>query len=362
MGMKKCCICGGPIHDGRCRDCGMPYRDESKMYRLNESRPREQKSDAAVREERVRTEQKQERPAAGKKQSQQYQRGSAARSAAKSRTYVSSSHKNKKEKNHTGKGTAVVIIIALLCVLGAAAVGFFEESQESFSEDFGYEEEYVVENEGDISVDEEMYAEGLPDLTQKGEEYMVQLAAGTYRVGWQIPEGLYTVLAMEDVSSSFSVTDEANGIWIYQSLTQDEERYGATSLANVRLYTGAEITLEGGGSVELQSSCADTAGRQQEAENPLTESFVLEMGAESSVTDIPEGYYNFYASQGWGPVQIREGEEDVFSVFMGSSAYEDMEMYRNVFVPAGSTVYLDEEYSSEDFRLELTPSEFVYGV
>ena len=88
MGMKKCCICGGPIHDGRCRDCGMPYRDESKMYRLNESRPREQKSDAAVREERVRTEQKQERPAAGKKQSQQYQRGSAARSAAKSRTYL----------------------------------------------------------------------------------------------------------------------------------------------------------------------------------------------------------------------------------------------------------------------------------
>lgn len=114
--------------------------------------------------------------------------------------------------------------------------------------------------------------------------------------------------------------------------------------------------------MELQSSCADTAGRQQEAENPLTESFVLEMGAESSVTDIPEGYYNFYASQGWGPVQIREGEEDVFSVFMGSSAYEDMEMYRNVFVPAGSTVYLDEEYSSEDFRLELTPSEFVYEV
>lgn len=47
---------------------------------------------------------------------------------------------------------------------------------------------------------------------------------------------------------------------------------------------------------------------------------------------------------------------------MGSSAYEDMKMYRNVFVPAGSTVYLDEEYSSEDFRLELTPSEFVYEV
>ena len=39
-----------------------------------------------------------------------------------------------------------------------------------------------------------------------------------------------------------------------------------------------------------------------------------------------------------------------------------MKMYRNVFVPAGSTVYLDEEYSSEDFRLELTPSEFVYEV
>lgn len=34
----KCPLCDGPIVNGRCRDCGMPYRNDELLYHLNEDR------------------------------------------------------------------------------------------------------------------------------------------------------------------------------------------------------------------------------------------------------------------------------------------------------------------------------------
>lgn len=35
---KRCQVCDGPIANGRCRYCGMPYRNDEVLYHLNESR------------------------------------------------------------------------------------------------------------------------------------------------------------------------------------------------------------------------------------------------------------------------------------------------------------------------------------
>ena len=35
--LKKCCICDGPVVDGRCSWCGMPYRNDENRYHLNEN-------------------------------------------------------------------------------------------------------------------------------------------------------------------------------------------------------------------------------------------------------------------------------------------------------------------------------------
>ena len=35
---KKCQVCGGPIVNGRCKYCGMPYRNDMELYHLNEDR------------------------------------------------------------------------------------------------------------------------------------------------------------------------------------------------------------------------------------------------------------------------------------------------------------------------------------
>lgn len=36
--VKKCQICDGPIVNGRCKYCGMPYRNDEELYHLNEDR------------------------------------------------------------------------------------------------------------------------------------------------------------------------------------------------------------------------------------------------------------------------------------------------------------------------------------
>lgn len=38
MTRRKCQICDGPVENGRCRLCGMPYRDDEQLYHLNENR------------------------------------------------------------------------------------------------------------------------------------------------------------------------------------------------------------------------------------------------------------------------------------------------------------------------------------
>lgn len=35
---KRCQVCDGPIIDGRCKYCGMPYRNDAELYHLNEDR------------------------------------------------------------------------------------------------------------------------------------------------------------------------------------------------------------------------------------------------------------------------------------------------------------------------------------
>ena len=35
---KRCQVCDGPVVNGRCKYCGMPYRNDLELYHLNEDR------------------------------------------------------------------------------------------------------------------------------------------------------------------------------------------------------------------------------------------------------------------------------------------------------------------------------------
>ena len=38
MEIKRCQVCDGPVVNGRCKLCGMPYRNDETLYHLNENR------------------------------------------------------------------------------------------------------------------------------------------------------------------------------------------------------------------------------------------------------------------------------------------------------------------------------------
>ena len=38
MERKRCQVCDGPVVNGRCKLCGMPYRNDETLYHLNENR------------------------------------------------------------------------------------------------------------------------------------------------------------------------------------------------------------------------------------------------------------------------------------------------------------------------------------
>lgn len=38
MGKNRCQVCDGPVVNGRCKLCGMPYRNDEILYHLNENR------------------------------------------------------------------------------------------------------------------------------------------------------------------------------------------------------------------------------------------------------------------------------------------------------------------------------------
>ncbi len=70
---KKCQVCGGPVVNGRCKYCGMPYRNDMELYHLNEDRSEHYRhSSAKVRKSNGRERdssagQKQNNKKAGKK-------------------------------------------------------------------------------------------------------------------------------------------------------------------------------------------------------------------------------------------------------------------------------------------------------
>ena len=50
--MKRCQVCDGPVVNGRCKLCGMPYRNDDELYHLNENR-RDHYAHASWREKQM---------------------------------------------------------------------------------------------------------------------------------------------------------------------------------------------------------------------------------------------------------------------------------------------------------------------
>lgn len=129
MERKKCQICDGPIVNGRCKLCGMPYRNDEVLYHLNENRSEHYKHAG----ERAREIMRQNEIPLGEKKAkkQTVKKGTAA-----------GSREGRKNAKKTAAAGRILILVILLASLGYNLItDKIQENREIFKEPDWTEEE-----------------------------------------------------------------------------------------------------------------------------------------------------------------------------------------------------------------------------
>lgn len=212
--IKKCQVCDGPVVNGRCKYCGMPYRNDEVLYHLNESRAdhyrhatpdakkimRQQSASAQNRKEALgRTSSKEEiklhqqkvrqaavermttvkTPTAGKRETS-LPSGSPAKAARKQGgSYGKNSRRNSKYS----------LFVAVILLLAAVIPGIVEEAETRY----GASGEKIVGFANETwTVPETEEAELLEWVEENGEiKYYLKPANGEVTVGEDLEPGTY---------------------------------------------------------------------------------------------------------------------------------------------------------------------------
>ena len=401
FGKKSCYLCGGKLVNGRCVECGLDNeRNAQKKYRLNESsrdrkariqyeNVKDEKSwTETSRKEESRSGTNWEKNAGGTRISKDTasarsgadQAGNplekiqtqAGRAVSQISAPVKSAWNTEKKKsagrtgrvsmdrNRNSSGTAKkgVTLAAVVSVVAVILGGI-----SSIVSNFSSEDEWTWEETGwgdentEYEYDPYEYVEA--ELSETGEVYDVELTSGEYVVGVHLPEGNYTA-SMNEEDGYINVSDDENGIYLYQAFGYEEEYDEVTEMNDIRLFEGAILNVSGDGSFSFHTDTAQTQDMSPEP-NPLTESVQLSTGGTYVAgEDFPEGVYDVVAEE-WTSVE--------YSVYLGE-IYEDDELnywqnslwfsvdngedsYRNVVLPAGT------EISTDTAAVTLVPSEVI---
>ena len=133
--LKKCCVCDGPVADGRCSWCGMPYQDEENRYHLNENlRDHLNHMSEKERQEFFRKQQSLYTQPGQQAQSRQQRRPQYAQAARNQQAYRPSSqpqgqrpagmppypgmHSSGSQQPKTNLAGIIILIFILICIFG----------------------------------------------------------------------------------------------------------------------------------------------------------------------------------------------------------------------------------------------------
>lgn len=389
FGKKSCYLCGGNLVNGRCVECGLDNeRNAQKKYRLNES-SRDRKIRIQyenARHEKLKTDTlRKEANHAGTTQEKstgsprtakatafagngadregnplekiQAQAGSAVRQISApvksswntekkrsaGRTGHTSMSGSKSSSGTAKKGITLAAAVSVIAViLGgiSSIVSDFSSEDEWTWDEIGWEDDNT-----EYEYDPYEYVEA--ELSETGEVYDVELTSGEYVVGVHLPEGNYSA-SLNDGTGYINVTDDENGIYLYQSFGYDEEYDEVTEMDDIRLFDGAILNFSGDGSLSFHTDTAQTQDMRSEP-NPLTESVQLSTGGVYVAgEDFPEGVYDVQANE-WTTVEynlylgeIYEDEELNYwqnSLWFSDDDGEDS--FCNVVLPAGTEISTD---------------------
>lgn len=228
MERKKCQICEDPIVNGRCKLCGMPYRNDEVLYHLNENR-REHYKHAGQRAKEI---MRQNEVPLGEKaaKNQAVKRQAAKKQTAKSTTTPGSGKAVKKAAPPTGYNNGlvaagntgrIVIILILLVALGYNFItekmqeraGSWEISNESAGTEGIVEEwPYTLAEGWSLAVDEQ-FSEG---------EYIFFCPAGNVTVQIASGDGIRVTSMSEGAQQEFTLR-EGDVVTLTETEYDDQE-------------------------------------------------------------------------------------------------------------------------------------------
>lgn len=389
---KRCCVCGGAVWNGRCSECGMPFIDERNRYHLNEDRSYHEEACETPSRHR-----KEEKRVEGSYESMMFNQNQKdirdARKAAQSThfgsregTQLEREHQNERKRQsaqmrqnaqsrsdvqsggvkgagfsqtrmpYLGLVLVIVIVVAAFCI--QVGIKIFENTGNFYSEEVTTPvEEYT----------QDPYEYVTRELSDTGEAYTDILSSGFYRVGWQIPEGTYTVKLESGYSCDLEVGDADNQIMIYGFFVPEDELeeqgYGIAEMTDVRLYDGAYVYVGSGARLRFSTDTAQLDQQEEPVTNSLSEHFEMTMDS-SPVTytageDFAPGMYDLCLSEGaCGMTYERVNHREQF--YFSLNNYGEDSTMKNLYFEEGDTLKLEENYTDKNIAMELIPSEYTY--
>lgn len=348
--MKKfeCQLCGGKLHNGRCELCGWVNQSESH-YLLNKSscdaQPLTHVHKKKISDSNKTVTVSKNGISSGNRSRQTTQAHPPRRYGTKMANQKSTPYQPGKVKKK-GKGlTVLAVLIALLSL----APSLLKVTQETINNFAGTSASQQAEDD--------LYSLVTRELSDTGEKWSMDIRPGIYKVGVDIPEGLYDLEAVSG-RGSFNLSDQENYIYYYQYLTDDpQDKDEFSGMDDIRLYKDADIQIFDGLTLKFTTATGQTDQLVSEP-NPLTEEVLLPKETEEYAgKDFAAGVYDLTVRDAWTYFKYEiplEGETEEFeynSLFLDESYAEDgVYTFKNVELPEGTRVY------AEDADVEMVPS------
>ncbi len=387
MFKRKCTLCGGDLVRGKCIECGLDnnrkrmrqvddfnqsngserYKNDAFFEDLKQEQREMEVEDVYVRQEQI----DYSKP---KRKSILDIPNLDRRIPPPPRRNTSNTSNNNK-KNESTRAVklirTIIIIVIVFNVLGGvfsllASLAFNAIEEVTNVMDFGGTEEvvqYISE------VDFSAMQEGERELAETGASYENVLSAGYYRVGTDIPEGIYSIECI--YNGSIAINNQEDGTFVSEYL--GSENIGEC-YEGIYLYNGTYIIIDNDATLNFVSENANYENMEYMV-NPNTQEYQLTAGINVAGEDFEAGVYDFSMIEGcYGIIYIYASEEDAMnedcykyeSVFMSKMDFSDedetkyqLSKLSNVTLPEGYVVVIEEDESLD--YLVLTPSPIIYN-
>jgi len=215
-----------------------------------------------------------------------------------------------------------------------------DETDSNISETNEMDSEKEVENGSESNTSETAETDSEKETDEEKisqiEPFEIDLTAGNYTVGTDIPIGIYNLTA-ESGSGNVRGSNKING-GINETMANPADEYAIDFLSNANFDIGDTLSIGGTLTLHLQSDKADT-GSMVARTNPDAKPIDLDSGKFISGTDFPAGIYTIFATGPSGNVNSSNINSGGLNEIMSNEKDENsIRIFKNALLPKGTTL------------------------